>query len=132
MKIFKTKRGYIHFNIKGLVRLIAGYLTIPLEIIMFHIFKPKTYFEYIRRGQIFATIRGYLAFELDYFPIKKYGSYRDPYRFASVYSDKPNHLIFDNGDIKPVNLQEEIGGLFRYSKQILKNTKLSNLIYEDR
>ena len=98
---------------------------------MFHLFKPKTYFEYMRRGQIFATIRSYLALEPCYFPIKKYGSYRDPYRFANICSDKPNHFIYDNGKIEPVDLQKEMGGILDYSKRVLNYTKLSNFIYED-
>lgn len=119
MKIIKT-HYCMRFNIKGLRNIIASILSIPFEIIMFHVFKPKTYYEYLRRGNIFANIREALALRPPTYSVFHTKPYRDPYCFGWIYPDNPNTIVMDDGTQELTTIDDTKNSTAHYIKQIGK------------
>lgn len=135
MKLFKTKRGYLHFSIKGLLKTMASIFSIPIYFVMFTIFKPRTYFDLLARWSTFASIRELLALQVlpDIHIRPKVTSYRDPYRFATVYREEPNTLVYDKEGLKEdINPNKENDTIINYIKTIIQYIKNNKLVYEDR
>ena len=120
MKKYKKWVRY-RFNTECLRIILAGIIVIPL-VILSDIFKPKTYYDDLKRGCQISAIRDLLALRPFNPNIFKIGGFLvDPYKFARIYPDMPNTIIMDNGEYEHINFKP-------YNRTIIYIKELARVI----